>query len=246
MIVRVRNIVKRLRAEGVASTLRLMRARIASLRRSQTEDRRRGVTTAREMTAEELGITDLRNHWYVATDYETFHRAMRQVDIRSGEDVFVDIGAGMGRIALLAAELPFRRVLGVEFSRELTDIGRENLRAARAGLKCQDVELILADATAWKIPHDATVLFFFNPFDGEVLAKVCANIRASLVEAPRKLTIIYVRAEKFFEKEIAWQEWLTRTHELPCVEGKVAIYESKPPVPAGAPVRCQPLEAIEK
>ena len=242
MIVRVRNIVKRLRADGVASTLRLMRARIASLRRSQTEDRRRGVTTAREMTAEELGITDLRNHWYVATDYETFHDAMRQVDIRSGEDVFVDIGAGMGRIVLLAAELPFRRVLGVEFSRELTDIGRENLRAALPGLKCQDVELMLADATAWPIPPEATVLFFFNPFDGEVLAKVCANIRQSLAESPRKLTIIYVRAEKFFEKEIAWREWLTRTNELPCVEGKVVIYESKPPVPARVSGHFQTLE----
>jgi hypothetical protein len=76
------------------------------------------------------------------------------------------------------------------------------------------------------------VLFFFNPFDGDVLARVCANIRASLDEAPRRLKIVYVRPDKFFEKEIAWQEWLTRTHELPCVEGKVAIYESKP-LPGG-------------
>ena len=242
MIVRVRDIVQRLRAEGLSSTLRLMRARLASVSRSHAEDRRRGVSTAREMPADDLGITDLRNHWYVATDYETFHRAMRQVDIRPGEDVFVDIGAGMGRIVLLAAERPFRRVLGVEFSRELTDIGRENLRTARPGLKCQDVELILADATAWPIPPDATVLFFFNPFDGEVLAKVCANIRQSLADVPRKLTIIYVRAEKFFEKEIAWQEWLVRTHELPCVEGKVAIYESTPPVPAGASAHSRTLE----
>ena len=242
MIVRLRNIIKRLKTEGVASTLRLARARIASLGRSLTEDRRRGVSTAREMTADELGITDLRNHWYVATDYETFHEAMQHVDIRPGEDVFADIGAGMGRIVLLAAELPFRRVLGVDFSRKLTDIGRENLRTARPGLKCQDVELILADATAWPIPHDATVLFFFNPFDGEVLAKVCTNIRASLAAAPRKLTIIYVRADKFFENEIAWQDWLTRTHELPCVEGKVAIYESKPPMPAGADDHLQSLE----
>lgn len=234
MIVRLRNIVKRLTTEGVSSTLRLMRARIASLGRSFAEDRRRGVATAREVTADELGITDLRNHWYVATDYETFREAMQHVDIRPGEDVFVDIGAGMGRIVLLAAELPFRRVLGVEFSRKLTDIGRENLRTARSRLKCQDVELILADATAWPIPPDATVLFFFNPFDGEVLAGVCANIRASLAATPRKLTIVFVRADKFFEKEIAWEDWLTRKHELPCVEGKVSIFESKPPVPAEA------------
>ena len=223
-----RNIIKRFQTDGLSSTLRLMGARIGSLLRSVIEDRRRGVSTARELKDRDLGITDLRNHWYVATDYQTFRRAMEHVDIRPGEDVFADIGAGMGRIVLLAAELPFRRVMGVEFSRQLTDIGRENLRAALPGLKCKDVELILADATQWKVPHDATVLFFFNPFDGEVLAKVCENIRDSLAGAPRKLTIVYVRPDKFFEKETAWQEWLTRTHELPCVEGKVAIYESKP------------------
>ncbi len=221
------NILKRFQTEGVSSALRLMGARIGSLLRSAIEDRRRGVSTARELKDRALGITDLSNHWYVATDYQTFRRAMKHVDIRPGEDVFVDIGAGMGRMVLLAAELPFRKVLGVEFSRQLTDIGRENLRAALPGLACKDVELILADATQWPVPHDATVLFLFNPFDGEVLAKVCANIRQSLAEAPRKLTIVYVRSEKFFEKEIAWQEWLLRTHEIPCVEGRVAIYESK-------------------
>ena len=245
----VRNIIKRFRTEGLFSTLRLMGARIRSLLRSAIEDRRRGVSTARELKDGDLGITDLRNHWYVATDYETFRRAMQHVDIRAGEDVFVDIGAGMGRIVLLAAELPFRKVMGVEFSEKLTDLGRNNLRAALPGLKCKDVEMILADATQWKVPHDATVLFFFNPFDGEVLAKVCENIRQSLAEAPRKLTIVYVRPDKFFEKEIAWQEWLIRTHELPCVEGKTAIYQSMPAPGARWPEvanQSQPAEKLSR
>jgi hypothetical protein len=76
------------------------------------------------------------------------------------------------------------------------------------------------------VPHEATVLFFYNPFDGEVLSKVVANIRRSLAEAPRKITIVYVRPEKFFEKEVDWQSWLVRRAEIPCVEGKVSIYES--------------------
>lgn len=227
---RVRNVANRFRREGLVGTLRLVSVRTVSWFRSRQEDRRRGVSTAREMTATDLGITDLRNHWYVATDYATFRHALQHVAIRPGEDVFADLGAGMGRIVLLAAEWPFRRVVGVEFSRELTDIARANLRTVRSSLKCPDVEMILADVAAWAIPPDVTVLFLFNPFDGVVLAEVCANIRKSLAAAPRKLTIIYVRAEKFFEKEIAWQEWLTRTHELPCVEGQVSIYESKPAV----------------
>jgi glycosyltransferase involved in cell wall biosynthesis/SAM-dependent methyltransferase len=227
------NACKRLRKEGVRRTLGLGVARVVSLVRSVLEDRRRGVVTAGEVRDRDLGIKDLRNHWYVATDYETFHRAMQQVRIRPGEDVFVDFGSGKGRAVLLAAEHAFRRIIGVEFSESLHEVARENVRAALPRLRCRDVELVHTDATQWKVPAEATVLFFFNPFDGEVLARVCANIRQSLAEAPRKITLIYVRPDKFFEKEIAWQEWLTRKLELPCLEGKVTIYESKvgDPVP---------------
>ena len=227
------NVINRLRTEGPLSTLRLMGARSRALVRSFLEDRRRGFSTARAVKDQEPEIKDARCHWYVATDYETFDLAMSRVSVRPGEDVFVDFGSGKGRMVLLAAERPFRRIIGVEFSAQLHEVALENLRGARPGLKCREVELILADATQWKVPDDATVLFFFNPFHGEVLARVFDNIRRSLAEAPRKITIIYVRAEKFFEKEIAWEEWLTRKAELACLEGKVAIYESQPVAAAG-------------
>jgi len=234
MLTLAKNVIKRLRTQGLFFTLWLIGARTRALIRSFVEDRRRGLSTARVVKKQEPEIEDARCHWYVATDYETFHLAMDQVLIRPGEDIFVDFGSGKGRIVLLAAELPFRRVIGVEFSKQLHDVALENLRGALPGLNCKDVELLLADATQWKVPDEATVLFFFNPFHGDVLAKVFANIRRSLEEAPRKITIVYVRPEKFFEKEIAWQEWLTRKTELACLEGKVAIYESKTGQPNGS------------
>ncbi|MEA3213645.1 MAG: hypothetical protein QOE70_6702 [Chthoniobacter sp.] len=227
MFVLAANVLKRLKTDGPPSTLRLIGARSRALVRSFLEDQRRGVSTALAAKQRKLGIQDARNHWYVATDYETFHLAIGQVSIRPDRDVFVDVGSGKGRMVLLAAELPFRRVLGVEFSDQLHEVALSNLRRVRSRLRCQDVEVILADATQWKIPAEATVLFFFNPFDGEVLARVFANVRQSLAEAPRKLTIIYVRADKFFEKEINWKQWLTRKAELSCLEGKVVIYETK-------------------
>jgi SAM-dependent methyltransferase len=214
-------IMKRVKAEGAASTLRLIGARTQSAVRSRVEDRRRGLSTAGDADNVELGIADLRNHWYVPTDYETFQRAMPQVEVKSS-DVFVDFGSGKGRIVILAAALPFRRVIGVEFSAQLHEIAAANVIASG----CENIELVLADATQWQVPPDATVLFFYNPFDGVILAKVMANVKRSLAEAPRKITIVYVRPEKFFEKEVDWQSWLTRKAEIPCVEGKVSIYES--------------------
>lgn len=226
MLALTANALGRLKTDGLRDTVWLAGARIRALVRSLVEDRRRGVSTAGAVNARQLRIKDRSNHWYVATDYETFNLAISHVSIRPGEDVFVDFGSGKGRMILLAANHPFRRIIGIEFSPLLHEIALENVRTALPASRCQDVELILADATQWTVPHDATVLFFFNPFDGEVLSKVWDNIRQSLTEAPRKLTIIYVRADKFFEKEIAWQRWLTRKRELSCLEGKVTIYET--------------------
>ncbi|MBI2717832.1 MAG: class I SAM-dependent methyltransferase [Rhizobiales bacterium] len=207
-------------------TVPLIARRLRSQVMAVVEDRRRGVSTSREVTDHQLGFGDSRYHAYVATDYDTFKAAMGLVDIRPMQDVFVDFGSGKGRAVLLAAEMPFRRVIGVEYSMQLHADASRNLAALRHR-RCGEVELVQADATRWPVPPDATVLFFFNPFDGEVLARVCENIRASLAESPRKITIVYVRADKFFEHEIAWTEWLTRIHEIPCSDGKVAIYENK-------------------
>jgi SAM-dependent methyltransferase len=215
-------VLKRFETEGAARTLRLIGARTQSVVRSLVEDRRRGISTARAEDNHDLGIEDLRNHWYVPTDYETFQLAMEPVVVKP-DDVFVDFGSGKGRIVLLAAAFPFRRVIGVEFSAQLHETALANVGSAHAGR----VELILADATEWQVPAEAIVLFFYNPFDGIVLARVIANIRQSLADAPRRLTIIYVRPEKFFEKEVAWESWLTRTHEIACVEGKVSIYVTR-------------------
>jgi hypothetical protein len=47
------------------------------------------------------------------------------------EFTFIDIGAGMGRAVLLAAEMPFRAVIGVELHPALTRIARKNLTVWR-------------------------------------------------------------------------------------------------------------------
>jgi SAM-dependent methyltransferase len=215
----------RVAEDGFGATLGLAAKRLGSEVRSRVEDARRGVSTAGEVPDHALGLESPQHHAYVATDYEMFRTAIGSVQI-GPDDVFVDLGSGKGRAVLLAAEHPFRRVMGVEISPLLHAIARRNVERAR-GLKCRTIELVQADATKWAIPDDATVLFFFNPFDGEVLAKVCDNIQQSLARAPRRITIIYVRADKFFEREIAWEQWLTRVKEFPYSDGKVAIYESK-------------------
>src|ERR1035437_8517938 len=52
--------------------------------------------------------------------------------LRLEEVSFIDVGAGMGRAMLLAAELPFSRVVGVELNPALARIAKKNLTLWRA------------------------------------------------------------------------------------------------------------------
>jgi predicted RNA methylase len=108
-------------------------------------------------------------------------------------DVFVDFGAGKGRVLVQAAGHPFARVVGVEIDPELAEQGRRNLARARARLVCQEVELVTADAARWPVPDDMTYGFFFIPFTGEIARAVVANVVASLDRRARTVRLIYSR-----------------------------------------------------
>ncbi|MDP9105675.1 MAG: class I SAM-dependent methyltransferase [Candidatus Eremiobacteraeota bacterium] len=103
---------------------------------------------------------------------------------------FVDLGAGMGRVVLLAAQRPFRAVIGVEISPALVEIARENLATVHDGQRmARDLKIVGADAAAYAFPRGDLVIFMYNPFRGPVLAGVLANLRTSAKE--RDVVLLY-------------------------------------------------------
>jgi 16S rRNA G966 N2-methylase RsmD len=107
------------------------------------------------------------------------------------EDVFADIGSGMGRAVFVAARRPFRRVIGIERSGDLTEIARENIARNTHRLACTDVELHTIDALDWAIPDDLTVVYLCCPFPDEILGHFLGKLSASLERQPRPLRLIY-------------------------------------------------------
>lgn len=90
---------------------------------------------------------------------------------------FVDVGAGMGRAVILAAEYAFKQVLGIELSPGLYEVAKENLTTARErGLRCHDVRLVRGDARIAHYPPGDLVIFLFNPFDAVALRVTLASI----------------------------------------------------------------------
>jgi hypothetical protein len=73
----------------------------------------------RESWNSALGIANADASANSPTPYQAFIVAMRGIPIASDEDVFVDYGAGKGRIVIIAATFRLRRVLGIELSLQL-------------------------------------------------------------------------------------------------------------------------------
>jgi SAM-dependent methyltransferase len=113
------------------------------------------------------------------------------------EFTFVDLGAGMGRALLLAAEFPFRAVLGVELNPTLARIGRRNMALWRAaGRSRAPIRMACGDAAEFVLPAGPCVVFLFNPFAAPVLRRLLTAWSRSLAGRERQLDILYVNNEQ--------------------------------------------------
>ena len=202
-----RKITRSLRRRGVLGTLyhcirqpyflvlEFQPSRIRWRKRDKEFDRQFGVDTAGTIHISALGIDS--PAWehgfdYQATDPEHFETIIGGLPIRHEEFTFIDMGAGKGRVLLLAAQFPFRRIVGVEFSPRLHEVAVRNIRNYRNPLvKCADITSICEDAANYRLPRDPLLLYFFNPFQEAIMTKVLANVEESLRQNPRRVYLIY-------------------------------------------------------
>lgn len=190
---------------GPLHTLRLIRHRAAAAR----WERRLGVDTAGDHLLSDEGIASPERHDHSASSVLDLHRAIRLATQAPELEVFLDLGSGKGRAVLLAATLPFRRVIGVEFSPHLSALAQHNLDVAHPHLRCGHVELVTTAAEDYNVPDDVSIVYLYNPFKGEAMNRVCENLRRSLLAAPRRLTIV-VATPPHFERAVAGQSWVRR------------------------------------
>lgn len=115
---------------------------------------------------------------------------------------FIDIGAGMGRAVLLAAELPFRRVIGVELHPSLVRRARKNAAAWRKSSRPQaPIRIVNADAIDFAFPPGPCLAFLFNPFGATVMRRWLRATTKAFANRPGQLNILYVNNEQEGEFE---------------------------------------------
>jgi len=127
------------------------------------------------------------------------------------EFTFVDLGAGMGRAILLAAEYPFRGVIGVELNPALARIARRNLAGWRAAGRVRSpAKVVCGDAVAARIPPGPCLVFLFNPFGESVMRRLVRRLAAVFAGRRCQLDLLYVNNEQ--DRVIGLQTGFTRLY----------------------------------
>lgn len=159
-------------------------------------DLKYGVETINTKMLDELKIdSPNKGHgrYYEGTNAFVFEKMFPLVETDVSNSCFVDFGSGKGKAMLLAAEKGFRKVIGVEFSMELVDICRRNLEIFRQKTGSRtEFEVVHLDAAEYEVPPEANLLFFSNPFDEALIAKVIDNILKSLEKYPREIIVMHL------------------------------------------------------
>lgn len=124
---------------------------------------------------------------------------------------FVDLGCGKGRAILLASQLGFRGVVGVEINPSLAATAQANVDLWTAAGKARcPVRIEQRDAVEFFWPAGPCVVFLYNPFGATVMQRVVDRMAAVFRERPFDLEILYCKAEQteaFADSfELSWCE----------------------------------------
>lgn len=130
---------------------------------------------------------DFRVH-YTPVPYGTLFRILRHVEL-GPDDVFADLGCGLGRTVFGASWLGARRAVGVEIERRLVDLASRNLSQNR--FRARAVEFVCESAESYALA-DTTVIFMFHPFGEGTMRNVIGRLDQSLAHWPRRLRIAYL------------------------------------------------------
>ena len=95
----------------------------------------------------------------------------------------------------MAADCPFRRILGIELLPELHRVAKENIGKYKSdSQQCFVIDCLLDDASEFAFPPEPTVLYLFNPLPESGLARMIGNLENSLREHPRAVFVLYHNA----------------------------------------------------
>jgi SAM-dependent methyltransferase len=148
---------------------------------------------------------------FVPSAYRDTFKYLRESGI-GPDDVFVDLGSGLGRTVFAASWMGAKRAVGVELVEALTDGAEANRQ--RSSLRNRDIEFVCANALEFNEPG-MTILYMFHPFGETVLEQVMVNLKAHRDADPHAKPLRIIYANPVYDDALQRTGWLRKTAHLP-------------------------------
>jgi SAM-dependent methyltransferase len=193
------------RQQGIVGVAKKVHRRLFLLRTKQHPfDRQFGVDTSGFIAVDDLK-TGHPNEGYSEAYWGTAPSLFAQVmeawratlpgDLKVEDYSFFDLGCGKGRVVLMASDIPFRSVTGIELNPKLTAIARENLSIwMRTQRACQSTQVLTGDATAPELPDGPVLLYLFNSFNAHLVKLLVDQLLEQAPERSWPVDILYTHA----------------------------------------------------
>jgi hypothetical protein len=185
---------------GVTSLKDRLRAGVRSIEDWWFDTTRRVQTTGTERrTRADIAGERSDSHIYGPVRVANARAALWDLPIKDfSEYRFIDMRSGKGRVLFVAAEFPFRGVVGVEFSKTLHEEAVANLaRYSHGSQRCTAIESVHANAMEYEFPEENLVVYMFNPFGPEVMGRILKNLEQSLERKPRHVVVVMLWPENW-------------------------------------------------
>lgn len=144
----------------------------------------------------EPGSADFEFYGFASTSISTLRNSFDRLPITPSEWVFVDLGCGKGRSLLIAAEVGFKAIIGVEHSSKLSTTAAKNAKQLERKTGYSRIEVATGDARNWTPPADHNLLIYmFNPFVPALIKECIETLSASTLAAGRRRLLMFVQQD---------------------------------------------------
>lgn len=160
-------------------------------------DRRHNVETATEITLDKVGVSaadaSLGNGIYRCITEEMFHKIAASLKVDPTEYTFLDIGSGKGKVLFLASDLPFHRIIGIEYAEGLHEAAVRNIASYSSDKqRCHDLQSVHANALQYPMPPGPLVVLVFNALAPELMAEFLRILDQGPASEPdRPVLVVY-------------------------------------------------------
>lgn len=132
------------------------------------------------------------NFHYQGASYLVLLDVLKRIPASMHDKIFVDYGSGKGRALFCAEFTGFNKLLGVELDAELIEIANENVKHYSRKRKQSHFSFVHQNAVDFKIPSEARIFYFFNPFGEKVMKKVIGNILEHHKNIQENIIVVYL------------------------------------------------------